>query len=112
MSDNDTSLREPEVPLVALLVQKSYDNYASTTQQLMENYRREIDTLKATVHLIRARMEDALDAPYAPSTRHLSTILYPYGEDVEAVAEGFRKERQEHEARYLQSGSTTARAQS
>lgn len=73
---------DPEFPLVAQLVQQSYDNYASTSQTLIGNLMEENRTLRAELACIRGNVTAAYKGPYAPNPAWVIGHLYPDKADV------------------------------
>jgi len=82
-----------EIPLVAQLIQTSYNNYTTTSQQLIENYQGQIDELRATLYLIRNEIGKAIRKPYVPSTHYIDTLLYPSPEMISELAIEYGNER-------------------
>jgi hypothetical protein len=76
-ADTADDAQNPGIPLVAALVQQSYDNYASTTQQLIDSLLRQVAGLQAELDCIRANVQAAYQGPYAPNPDWVLGLLYP-----------------------------------
>jgi hypothetical protein len=74
----DTTMSEftPDT-FIADLVQASYNQYAGSTQRLIASLQRSAARQRAEKELIRERIEDLLNSPYAPSGSALLKSLYP-----------------------------------
>ena len=94
MEDQKEAVRElpPEaMGLVAQLVQRNYDSYAATTQQLLEGLQDENAKLRAERDLIREGVEHAIDGSYMPTSALLLRLLYPSREEIAQRVEEERK---------------------
>lgn len=68
--------------LIALLVQKNYDDYAASSQRLIESLKYQLSQAQATLALVRAGVSEALDGPYMPNAFVLHNALWPSPEMV------------------------------
>jgi hypothetical protein len=87
-----TDAAPEETPLIAALVQASYNQYASTSQLLIRNFQRDAARNRAERNLIREDIADLQDGPYAPSVRAIARALYPSSERVDARAAEYLEE--------------------
>jgi hypothetical protein len=85
-SEEATMPEDPGENLVASLVQTSYNQYANSSQRLIESYRDDATRQRAEKELIRAGIERLLNGPYAPSETSIRTALYPDDAVIEARA--------------------------
>lgn len=73
--------------LVGAIVQKNYNDYATNTQQLLENYRRQEAEAKATIDLIRSDIDALFLQPWIPQPHMVLKALFPARARVEALVE-------------------------
>lgn len=73
--------------LVAAMIQQNYDNYAHTTQQLMESFERQAKEAQAVLDLIRADITAVFESPHMPAPWLVQNCLWPGKERVEELLE-------------------------
>ena len=77
-----------DVDLLVRIVQKNYDDYASTTKTLIDNLTEQVAQLQATVDAIRDGVEESLSGKYMPTPAHVRMKLYPDKEFINSFREG------------------------
>jgi hypothetical protein len=75
--------------LVAQLVQASFNQSRDTASRLIDSLTEQLADSQAEVDAIRARIDDLLAGPYAPSADAIAAALYPSTAD----RENFRRDR-------------------
>lgn len=75
--------------LIAELVQRNYDDYAATTQSLIESLTAQLAEANAEISCIRHSVEGLLEQRYAPSEHIIRRALYPGREYIKSfIPEG------------------------
>lgn len=91
MTQPETPLPPEAMGLVAQLVQQNYDDYAATTQRLLEGLQDENLKLTAELHLIRTNMSAILSGAFMPTSGYLSGLLWPSREEILDQVEQIKK---------------------
>jgi len=73
--------------LVAQLVQLSYNDYAATSQQLIENLQHQVAMLEVELDLIRGNVGKLANIPYAPNIGYILELLHPSRDEVKEIVD-------------------------
>lgn len=79
------------MPLIAQLIQSNYNQYASTSQSLLDTYEAQIKQSNAVIDSIRDRIRTLLNGDYMPTTRAIMDALYPSAEEIQYYMEESEK---------------------
>jgi hypothetical protein len=70
--------------LVGQLLQQSHNDYAATTQQLIENLQLTLAEREAELELIKERVEELSSKPWAPSSNALLAAVFVTRNEIKA----------------------------
>jgi len=73
--------------LIVKLMQVSYNDYAATTQQLIQGLQYENELLRAELNLIRGNIARLTEAPYAPNPGYVYKLLWPSKEEIKDIVD-------------------------
>lgn len=76
MDEGEINMDSP-AGLIATLVQKNYDDYAASSQRLIDSLTYQLSQAQATLALVRAGVSEALSGPYMPNSFVVHNALWP-----------------------------------
>lgn len=72
------------VPALALrLVQRNHDEYAATTQRLIDNLTEQLAEARAELAAVRGGIRELYSHPWNPRSFHVLAALQPLPEDID-----------------------------